>query len=73
MVAGVISWGTSLAGGEGRCNCTLIGVLILRVINNGIISGWNEDLQIVVAELRPDCGGLLRQQAQAARANVITT
>ncbi len=50
VVAGVILGGTSLAGGEGTLVGTLIGVLILRVINNGIlILGMNQDWQIVIS------------------------
>ena len=49
VVASVILGGTSLFGGEGTLIGTLLGVLILKVIDNGIIIlGLNQDLQIVV-------------------------
>lgn len=49
VVAAVILGGTSLYGGEGTLFGTLLGVLILEVIDNGIIIlGLNQDLQIVV-------------------------
>jgi ribose transport system permease protein len=49
VIAAVILGGTSLTGGRGTLFGTLLGVLILQVINNGIIIlGWNQDLQQVV-------------------------
>lgn len=49
VVAAVILGGTSLYGGEGTLIGTLLGVLILKVIDNAIIIlGLNQDLQIVV-------------------------
>ncbi|TIW79457.1 MAG: ABC transporter permease, partial [Mesorhizobium sp.] len=45
----VILGGTSLLGGRGSLFGTLLGVLVLKVIDNGIIIlGWNQDLQMVV-------------------------
>jgi ribose transport system permease protein len=74
VVAGVILGGTSLAGGEGTLIGTLIGVLILRVINNGIILlGWNQDLQIVVAGFVLIVAVYFDNKRKAARARVITT
>jgi ribose transport system permease protein len=49
VIAAVILGGTSLAGGRGSLFGTLLGVLVLKVIDNGIIIlGWNQDLQMVV-------------------------
>ena len=49
VIAAVILGGTSLAGGRGTVSGTLLGVLLLKVIDNGIIIlRWNQDLQIVV-------------------------
>ena len=49
VVASVILGGTSLFGGEGTLLGTLLGVIILKVIDNGIIIlGLNQDLQIIV-------------------------
>jgi ribose transport system permease protein len=49
VIAAVILGGTSLAGGRGSLAGTLLGVLVLKVIDNGIIIlGWNQDLQMVV-------------------------
>jgi ribose transport system permease protein len=49
VIAAVILGGASLGGGRGTLLGTLLGVLILKVIDNGIIIlGWNQDLQIVV-------------------------
>lgn len=74
VVAGVILGGTSLAGGEGTLIGTLIGVLILRVINNGIILlGWNQDLQIVVAGFVLIVAVYFDNKRKAARAKIITT
>ena len=49
VIAAVILGGTSLTGGRGSLAGTLLGVLVLKVIDNGIIIlGWNQDLQMVV-------------------------
>ena len=49
VIAAVILGGTSLLGGRGSLLGTLLGVLVLKVIDNGIIIlGWNQDLQMVV-------------------------
>jgi ribose transport system permease protein len=49
VIAAVILGGTSLAGGRGTLIGTLLGVLVLKVIDNGIIIlQWNQDLQIIV-------------------------
>ncbi len=49
VIAGVILGGTSLAGGRGTLIGTLLGVLLLKVIDNAIIIlRWNQDLQMVV-------------------------
>ena len=49
VIAAVILGGTSLAGGRGTLMGTLLGVLVLKVIDNGIIIlRWNQDLQMVV-------------------------
>jgi len=45
----VILGGTSLNGGRGTLFGTLLGVLILKVIDNGIIIlRWDQNLQMVV-------------------------
>ncbi len=73
VVAGVILGGTSLGGGEGTLIGTLIGVLILRVINNAIILlGWNQDLQIVVAGFVLIVAVYFDNKRKAARARIIT-
>ncbi|WP_265282681.1 ABC transporter permease [Verminephrobacter aporrectodeae] len=49
VIAAVILGGTSLQGGRGSLLGTLLGVLLLKVMDNGIIIlGWNQDLQMVV-------------------------
>ena len=49
VIAAVILGGTSLKGGRGSLVGTLLGVLVLQVINNGIIIlGWDQELQLVV-------------------------
>ncbi len=49
VVAAVILGGTSLTGGRGSLMGTLLGVLVLKVIDNGIIIlRWDQDLQMVV-------------------------
>jgi ribose transport system permease protein len=74
VVAGVILGGTGLGGGEGTLIGTLIGVFILKVINNGIILlGWNQDLQIVIAGAVLIIAVYLDNKRKAARARIITT
>lgn len=74
VVAGVILGGTSLAGGEGTLIGTLIGVLILRVINNGIIIlQWNQDLQIIIAGIVIIIAVFIDNKRKQARAKIITT
>ena len=74
VVAGVILGGTGLGGGEGTLIGTLIGVFILKVINNGIILlGWNQDLQIVIAGAVLIVAVYLDNKRKAARALIITT
>lgn len=52
VVAAVILGGTSLTGGRGSLMGTLLGVLVLKVIDNGIIIlRWDQDLQMVVPGL----------------------
>ncbi len=49
VVAAVILGGTSLTGGRGTLLGTLLGVLVLKVIDNGIIIlRWDQDLQMIV-------------------------
>ncbi|WP_394892371.1 ABC transporter permease [Mesorhizobium sp. AaZ16] len=49
VVAAVILGGTSLTGGRGTLIGTLLGVLVLKVIDNGIIIlRWDQNLQMVV-------------------------
>jgi ribose transport system permease protein len=73
VVAGVILGGTGLGGGEGTLVGTLIGVFILKVINNGIILlGWNQDLQIVIAGAVLIVAVYLDNKRKAARAQIIT-
>ena len=49
VVAAVILGGTSLSGGRGTLTGTLLGVLVLKVIDNAIILlQWNQDLQMIV-------------------------
>ena len=49
VIAAVILGGTSLAGGRGTLLGTLLAVLVLKIIDNGIIIlQWNQDLQMVV-------------------------
>lgn len=49
VIAAVILGGTSLLGGRGTLIGTLLGVLILKVIDNGIIIlRWDQNLQMVV-------------------------
>lgn len=49
VVAAVILGGTSLTGGRGTLIGTLLAVLVLKVIDNGIIIlRWDQDLQMIV-------------------------
>lgn len=49
VVAAVILGGTSLTGGRGTLIGTLLGVLVLKVIDNGIIIlRWDQNLQMIV-------------------------
>jgi len=49
VIAAVLLGGTSLFGGRGTLIGTVLGVLILKVIDNGIILlRWNQDLQTIV-------------------------
>ncbi len=49
VIAAVILGGTSLSGGRGTLIGTLLGVLVLKIIDNSIIIlRWNQDLQMVV-------------------------
>jgi len=74
VISGVILGGTSLGGGEGTLIGTLIGVIIMRIINNGIIIlGWNQDLQIVVSGFVLIVAVYLDNRRKLARAKIITT
>ena len=74
VISGVILGGTSLSGGEGTLIGTLIGVIIMRIINNGIIIlGWNQDLQIVVSGIVLIAAVYLDNRRKIARAKIITT
>jgi ribose transport system permease protein len=74
VISGVILGGTSLGGGEGTLIGTLIGVLILRIINNGIIIlRWNQDLQIVISGIVIIIAVYVDNKRKAARAKIITT
>ncbi|RVT82729.1 ABC transporter permease [Rhodobacteraceae bacterium CCMM004] len=49
VIAAVLLGGTSLMGGRGTILGTILAVLILKVIDNGIIQmRWNQDLQIII-------------------------
>ena len=49
VVAAVILGGTALTGGRGTIVGTVLGVLILKVIDNGIIIlQWDQNLQMIV-------------------------
>ncbi len=73
VIAGVILGGTSLGGGEGTLIGTLIGVLILRVINNGIIIlRWNQDLQIVISGIVIILAIYIDNKRKIARSKIIT-
>jgi ribose transport system permease protein len=74
VISGVILGGTSLGGGEGTLIGTLIGVIIMRIINNGIIIlGWNQDLQIVVSGFVLIVAVYLDNRRKIARSKIITT
>jgi ribose transport system permease protein len=74
VIAGVILGGTSLGGGEGTLVGTLIGILILRVINNGIIIlRWNQDLQIVISGIVIILAVYIDNRRKIARSKIITT
>jgi ribose transport system permease protein len=74
VIAGVILGGTSLGGGEGTLIGTLIGILILRVINNGIIIlRWNQDLQIVISGIVIILAVYIDNRRKIARSKIITT
>jgi len=73
VIAGVILGGTSLGGGEGTLVGTLIGILILRVINNRIIIlRWNQDLQIVISGIVIILAVYIDNRRKTARAKIIT-
>ena len=68
VVAAVILGGTSLSGGRGTLLGTLLGVLVLKVIDNGIIMlQWSQDLQMVVPGVVLDHRHLSRPRAEARR------
>ena len=74
VISGVILGGTSLGGGEGTLIGTLIGVLILRIINNGIIIlRWNQDLQIVISGIVSIAAVFIDNKRKVARSKIITT
>ena len=74
VISGVILGGTSLGGGEGTLIGTLIGVLILRIINNGIIIlRWNQDLQIVISGIVIIFAVFIDNKRKVARSKIITT
>ncbi len=73
VIAGVILGGTSLGGGEGTLVGTLFGVLIMRVINNGIIMlRWNQDLQIVISGIVIILAVYIDNKRKLARSKIIT-
>ena len=48
-IAAVVVGGTSMAGGSGRLGGTLIGVLIIGILNNGLnLMGVNSDWQYII-------------------------
>ncbi|MDO4548885.1 MAG: ABC transporter permease [Clostridia bacterium] len=48
-IAAVVVGGTSMAGGSGRLGGTLIGVLIIGILNNGLnLMGINSDWQYII-------------------------
>ncbi|EGU61848.1 inner-membrane translocator [Vibrio nigripulchritudo ATCC 27043] len=49
VIAAVLLGGTSLFGGSGSILGTVLAVMILKIIDNGIIIlGWNQDWQIII-------------------------
>jgi len=73
VVAGCILGGTSLGGGDGTLIGTLLGVLILRIINNGIIIlRMNQDWQIVVAGIVIIIAVYIDNRRKIARSKIIT-
>lgn len=51
-IAAVVVGGTSMAGGSGRLGGTLIGVLIIGILNNGLnLLGINSDWQYIIKGL----------------------
>jgi len=74
VIAGVVLGGTSLAGGEGTLIGTLIGILILKIINNGIIIlRLNQDLQIVICGIVIILAVYIDNKRKLARAKIIVT
>jgi len=74
VIAGVVLGGTSLAGGEGTLIGTLIGILILKMINNGIIIlRLNQDLQIVICGIVIILAVYIDNKRKLARAKIIVT
>jgi ribose transport system permease protein len=48
-IASVVVGGTSMAGGSGKLGGTLIGVLIIGILNNGLnLMGVNSDWQYII-------------------------
>ena len=48
-IAAVVVGGTSMAGGSGRLGGTLIGVLIIGILNNGLnLMGINSNWKYIV-------------------------
>ena len=48
-IAAVVIGGTSMSGGSGRLGGTLIGALIIGILNNGLnLMGVNSDWQYIV-------------------------
>jgi ribose transport system permease protein len=73
VIAGVILGGTSLGGGQGTLVGTLFGVLIMRVINNGIILlRWNQDWQIVISGIVIILAVYIDSKRKLARSQIIT-
>ena len=49
VIAAVLLGGTSFKGGSGTIIGTILGILVLKVINNGIIlMGMRQEFQLVV-------------------------
>ena len=48
-IAAVVVGGTSMSGGSGKLGGTLIGVLIIGILNNGLnLMGVNSDWQYII-------------------------